>query len=192
METPVTERIVVGDIGGTKTNLALYSIDEGGLSLVAKQVFRSKDYSGLEPLLKEFLSNVSGTVSRACFAVAGPVVGDQAETPNLPWVIDSRKLTGRFGFSRVLLINDLEATAYGTINLGADRCVCLHQGLPEQNGNMAVIAAGTGLGEAILFWDGKRHHPFASEGGACGLWAEDCSGDRTAALFGIPFWSREL
>lgn len=157
--------ILAGDIGGTKTNLALYSIQEGRLSLISKRSFQSKDYPDLEPLLKEFFSEASGTVTRACFGIAGAVVGDKVETPNLPWVIDGRKLARSFGFSRVVLINDLEATACGILNLGPGELVSLNQGLPEQNGNMAVIAAGTGLGEAILFWDGKGHRPFASEGG---------------------------
>ncbi|MBI3000893.1 MAG: glucokinase [Deltaproteobacteria bacterium] len=158
-------RILAGDIGGTKTNLALYSIEEGRLNLIAKRSFRSMEYPDFGSLLKEFLLDASGTVTRGCFGVAGPVVGDQAETPNLPWVIDGRKLARSFGLSRVLLINDLEATAYGILNLGPGELVSLNQGLPEQKGNMAVIAAGTGLGEAILFWDGKGHRPFASEGG---------------------------
>ena len=161
----MSERIVAGDIGGTKTNLALYSIEGGKLSLIAKRIFQSKNYPDLGSLLKEFLSYVSGTVTRACFGVAGPVVGDQVETPNLPWVIDGRKLARSFGLSRVLLINDLEAAAYGILNLGPGEHASLNQGLPEESANMAVIAAGTGLGEAILFWDGKGHRPFASEGG---------------------------
>ncbi|MBI2358882.1 MAG: glucokinase [Deltaproteobacteria bacterium] len=165
METPVSERIVAGDIGGTKTNLGLYSVHEGRLSLIAKRSFQSRDYPDLESLLKEFPSDASGTVTRACFGVAGPVVGDRVETPNLPWIIDGCNLARSFGMSRVLLINDLEATAYGILNLGAGELECLNQGVPERKGNMAVIAAGTGLGEAILFWDEKGYRVSASEGG---------------------------
>ncbi|MBI2089884.1 MAG: glucokinase [Deltaproteobacteria bacterium] len=165
MEEPISGRILAGDIGGTKTNLALYSVQEGRLSLISTRSFQSRDYPDLGSLLKEFLLDASGTVTRACFGIAGPVVGDKVETPNLPWVIDGRELARSFGLSRVLLINDLEATAYGILNLGPGELVSLNQGLSEQKGNMAVIAAGTGLGEAILFWDGKDHRPFASEGG---------------------------
>lgn len=165
MEEPISGRILAGDIGGTKTNLALYSIQEGRLSLISKRSFQSKDFPDLEPLLKEFLSEASGAVTRACFGIAGPVVGDKVETPNLPWVIDGRELAGRFGLSRVVLINDLEATAYGILNLGPGELVSLNQGPPEPKGNMAVIAAGTGLGEAILFWEERGYRVSASEGG---------------------------
>ncbi len=156
---------LAGDIGGTKTNLALFSAQGGRLTADHKRSFASKAYPGLEPILREFLSNENGSIERACFAAACPVVKGKCETPNLPWILDARAIGTYIGLESVALINDLEATAYGVGVLDAKEFVALNDGSQEQEGNMALIAAGTGLGEALISLDANGCHPLASEGG---------------------------
>lgn len=156
---------LAGDIGGTKTNLALFSTEDGKLIAHDKRSFASKNYSGLEPILGEFTSNKTGSILRACFAAACPVVKGKCETPNLPWILDARAIGKFLGLETVALINDLEATAYGIAILDAKEFAVLNDGSSEQEGNMALIAAGTGLGEATMSLEGDRYRPLASEGG---------------------------
>jgi glucokinase len=115
-------------------------------------------------LLAEFLKDVQAP-SHAAFGIAGPVMGGAVRTTNLPWYIEADALRQRFGFKTCTLLNDLEATACGLPALGADDLLTLQAGEPDARGNAAIIAAGTGLGEAGMYWDGSRHHPFATEGG---------------------------
>lgn len=157
--------ILAGDIGGTKTNLALFSIQGSNLTAVSKRSFSSKDYPDLKSLVREFISNNTAPVTRACFGVACPVVEGKCETPNLPWILDVGEISRSLGLESVVLINDLEATAYGVLTLNAGQFAVLNEGLPPSEGNTCLIAAGTGLGEAIIYWDGKRYQPLASEGG---------------------------
>ncbi len=156
---------LAGDIGGTKTNLALFSTEGGKLIAHEKRSFASKAYSGLEPILGEFISNKRDSILRACFAAACPVKKGKCETPNLPWILDARAIGNYLGLEAVGLINDLEATAYGIAVLDAKEFAVLNDGASEQEGNMALIAAGTGLGEAIISLDRNSYHPLASEGG---------------------------
>ena len=157
--------ILAGDIGGTKTHLALFSIQGVKLQFELKKTFPSKRYRGLEPVVEEFLAGQKGSISRACFGIAGPVVGGQVKTPNLPWVVDSAKIAQRFKLDSVALLNDLEAAAYGIFTLESRELLTLNEGVSGQRGNKVLIAAGTGLGEATLYDDGRDHHPSASEGG---------------------------
>jgi len=157
--------ILAGDIGGTKTNLGLFEIDSGELKLRRFESYPSKNYPGLESIIVEFLETAgSGSVDAGCFGIAGPVVEGRSVTPNLPWVVESQVLAERLSLAFVTLINDLEATAHGIAELKPEEFVTLNEGVPEI-GNAALIAAGTGLGAAGLFWNGERHVPFASEGG---------------------------
>ena len=160
--TPI--RTISGDIGGTKTRLAIIGVDGARISLEREHTYASRDYSAFEDLLAEFLQD-SAIPVRAAFGIAGPVQGRVAQTTNLPWRIDADELRSRFGFERCSLLNDLEATAFGLPALGKNDLLPLHTGAPVASGNAAVIAAGTGLGEAGMFWDGRQHHPFSSEGG---------------------------
>jgi glucokinase len=157
--------ILAGDIGGTKTNLGLFSVADGALSSVEQKSFPSRRYASLESIVDEFLAT-SGrpSIVSACFGVAGPVVEGHSVTPNLPWVIEAMSLASRLKLDSVGLINDLEATAYGIAELRPEEFATLNQGTPE-TGNAALVAAGTGFGNASLFWDGDRHVPSASEGG---------------------------
>jgi glucokinase len=156
--------ILAGDIGGTHTRLALFET-AGGLKSKAEKIYLSRKYASLEEIAREFLGSES--VSRACFGIAGPIRNGRCQATNLPWVIDAATLSQHLKIPSVHLLNDLEANAYGLRALKPDELGVLHPGQPGQKGNAALIAAGTGLGEAGLYWDGKEHHPFACEGGHC-------------------------
>lgn len=157
--------LLAGDIGGTKTDLAIFSPEEGPKAPLAKATFPSADYSSLETLAKSFLSRVDLTVTQACFGVAGPVVGDRVEVTNLPWVIDAEKVRQELDLSTVQLLNDLSATANAIPFLEDDELHTLNEGEPDPEGAIAIIAPGTGLGEGFLTRDETRYVPQASEGG---------------------------
>lgn len=156
--------VLAGDIGGTKTRLALVEVKGTQANITSEREFVSADYASFDDLLAEFMA-AAGAVQSAAFGVAGPVHKDTVQTTNLPWRIEADALRQRFGFANCHLLNDLEATAYGLPALQADDLFTLHAGDPHAHGNRAIIAAGTGLGEAGLFWDGHTHRPFATEGG---------------------------
>lgn len=158
------EMFLVGDIGGTKTILALAASDQEA-GIMAEKTFPSRHYTGLQDVIEEFTKGREETIKAACFAVAGPVVNGRCEITNLPWVIEVEKLRSDFGISSVILLNDLQATAHYALEMNSKEYHMLNVGQPQQQGNRAVIAAGTGLGEAILIWDGSQHRPLASEGG---------------------------
>lgn len=185
--------ILAGDIGGTKTNLALYEWTTERTEPVRFESFHSADYKSLEEILVEFLTppepptpldalEAADTTSddaqkdqlpaepiklaAACFGIAGPVIDNHSHTTNLPWVVDGQLIAEQFDIPRVQLLNDLEATAYGILLLRPDELEVLNPGTqPRKRQALALIAAGTGLGEAILFWDGKSYRPIPSEGG---------------------------
>jgi glucokinase len=154
--------ILAGDIGGTNSRLALF--DES-LRLTVEKIYPSRDYPGLAEVAKEFLSGTAAKAERACFGIAGPVRNGRCKTTNLPWTVDEEDLSAVLGIPRVKLLNDLEATAHGIPTLEPGELVTLNAGDPVSRGNQALIAAGTGLGEAGLYWDGSAHHPFGTEGG---------------------------
>lgn len=155
--------ILAGDVGGTKVHLALYQFINGSLQHSRDARYPAKDYSGLEEIVTEFLA--ADTVTSACFGVPGPVRDGRLRLTNLPWTLDSRELAHNLKIDHVFLINDLEANGYGVAELKADQIYTLAEGDPGQIGNRALIAAGTGLGEGILAWNGKIHVPMPSEGG---------------------------
>ncbi len=157
--------ILAGDIGGTHARLALYEQDHGRFRAVQEHVFASRQYRGLDEIVVKFVSNAGAQPEIACFGVAGPVRQGRVETSNLPWIVESSRLAGELKLPSVNLINDLEAQAWGIDCLSQTDTVALNRVNETPIGNQAVIAAGTGLGEAGLFWDGTRHHVFACEGG---------------------------
>ena len=157
-------RVLSGDIGGTKTRLAVIVVNGNKLRTEQEQSYPSRDYPEFGDLLGEFLRNAD-VPDRAAFGIAGPVLGGVAQTTNLPWRIDASDLRIEFGLRSCALLNDLEATAWGIPALGEEDLLTLHPGVPDAWGNQAVIAAGTGLGEAGLYWDGLQYRPFATEGG---------------------------
>ncbi|ALA56712.1 glucokinase [Nitrospira moscoviensis] len=182
--------ILAGDIGGTKTNLALYDWTTERVDPVRMESFHSADYKSLEDILVEFLTPPKPPtpldaidegdegekpdepppepvkLTAACFGIAGPVIENRSRTTNLPWVIDGSSIAKQFDIPLVQLLNDLEATAYGILWLRPDEVEVLNLGNPPKKRQaLALIAAGTGLGEGILFWDGKSYRPMPSEGG---------------------------
>lgn len=163
--------ILAGDIGGTKTHLALFAAGEKR-EWIADAKFKSSEYENLVPIIKEFLADHPGDVDRACFGIAGPIKHGKCEATNLPWIVDSAEIAKEVKIDQVFLINDLEANAYGINCLEKNELFCLNKG-DKHEGNGALISAGTGLGEAGLFWDGKKYHPFASEGGHASFAPED-------------------
>jgi glucokinase len=158
--------ILAGDIGGTKTNLALFALADNRLEIQAQQQFASREFSSLADVIVAF-EQMSGApkIDAACFGIAGPVIDGRCRTTNLPWDITTSDLQKQLGTGRVRLLNDLEATAYGMLYLSEDEFVDLNPTGRSVEGNRAVIAAGTGLGEGMLFWDGIHYHPVGSEGG---------------------------
>jgi glucokinase len=159
--------ILAGDIGGTNSRLAYFDTRDGKLALAAEQVYPSREHSGLDEIVATFVASQPQKPDSACFGVAGPVRNGRVEASNLPWLVESNRLAQELQLPGTILINDLEANAWGIADLQSKDLVTLNQVRGTAVGNQAVIAAGTGLGEAGLHWDGRIHHVFASEGGHC-------------------------
>lgn len=158
--------ILAGDIGGTKTNLALFEIQENTLVMQAQQQFSSRDFLSLTEVITAFEQQTSmSRIDAACFGIAGPIIDGRCLTTNLPWNISTVDLQKHLHIDKVRLMNDLEATAYGMLYLPEDEFVDLNPTGRALDGNRAIIAAGTGLGEAMLYYDGTDYHPIGSEGG---------------------------
>ena len=155
--------ILAGDVGGTKVDLGLYDFINGKLKQSRDKVFKAKEYAGLEAIVREFLGE--DKVTAACFGVPGPVRDGRLRLTNLPWTLDSRELAKNLDIDHVFLINDLEANGYGVAELAPEQIYTLSEGDASQTGNRALIAAGTGLGEGLLIWNGRTHIPYPSEGG---------------------------
>ncbi len=157
--------ILAGDIGGTNARLAAFETEGNRLQCVVEKIYASREHSGLAEIVADFVKTEGIPAHSACFGVAGPVRGGRSKISNLPWVIDARELAAQLRLRTVGLINDLEAFAYGIEALESKDLVSISEGASDAEGNIAVVSAGSGLGEAGLFWDGFRHHPFACEGG---------------------------
>jgi glucokinase len=157
--------ILAGDIGGTHARLAFFDVLNGHFNLLSGSVFPSRDYRGLDEIVAQFVSSANLRPDAACFGIAGPVRNGRVEASNLPWTVDSKRLAEELKIRTAVLINDLEANAWGIPALDPQDVVRLNQVKGAPAGNQAVIAAGTGLGEAGMYWDGFEHHVFASEGG---------------------------
>jgi glucokinase len=168
--SPKEVRIVLaGDVGGTKTQLGCFHVDGQSPSLRFKPLvvekFRSQEHASLDELAAAFLARHKSQPEIACFGVAGPVQHGRSQATNLAWTVDAAHLATELKIETVLVLNDLEANAYGIAALDEDDFAVLQPGRANAEGNVAVISAGTGLGEAGMFWDGQRHLPFACEGG---------------------------
>jgi len=159
--------LLAGDIGGTKTNLAIFSSESGPRAPLAEATLPSGDYPSLEALVSDFLAQVELKPERASFGVAGPVVDGKATITNLPWVMSETQLQTALDLlpGSVHLLNDLAAIAYAVPSLESDDLHTLNEGQAAPGGAIAVIAPGTGLGEGFLTWDGSRYRAHASEGG---------------------------
>jgi glucokinase len=163
--TRSSDLLLAGDIGGTKTALAVYSAERGPRAPLLEAEFPSAKYPSLGAMVREFLAGADLPIERACFAVAGPVIAGSSQVTNLPWLLAEPDLTAELQVRSVHLLNDLEAIAGAMVVLGAPDLHSLNVGEPVAGGALAVIAPGTGLGEAFLTWDGSRYRAFPSEGG---------------------------
>jgi glucokinase len=160
-----SKKILAGDLGGTKTNLAVFSIEKGLDSPLSEATFHSRDYDSLESIVQDFLTGCGDRIDDAFFGVAGPVVGGRAKITNLDWQLTEERIKEQCTLARVVLMNDLVATANGMPHLRDDDLYTINAGSPEAGGAMAVVAPGTGLGEAFLVKVGNRYRAFPSEGG---------------------------
>jgi glucokinase len=162
--------ILAGDVGGTKCNLALFSEKDGKLEVVFRQRFASKGFAQFDLIVKEFSRQAAPFLAKdriraAGFGIAGPVINNRIHATNLPWVIDAETLANELKVQPIVLINDLGATGHSLQHLPPEDFCVLNQGTPIKGGSLALLAAGTGLGEGILFWDGLRYRVVPSEGG---------------------------
>jgi glucokinase len=158
--------ILAGDIGGTNARIALFEVEKRRLKCIYEHVYPTHEHPNLESAVATFIGEYRVKPEAACFGIAGPVSGGRrAQMPNLRWVVEADNLEREIGIESVTLVNDLEANAYGVSALEASDFSSLNEGRADASGNQGVIAAGTGLGEAGLYWDGKTHRPFACEGG---------------------------
>lgn len=177
--------LLAGDIGGTKTDLGVYSTEGGPRTPLAQSEFHNASYPSLEAIVKDFLAKVEQPVDQACFGVAGPVMAGRAKITNLPWVIDEGRSSQELGLSAEHLLNDLEAIARAVAILKPDDVHTLNSGEPVPGAMTAIVPPGTGLGEAFLTWDGSRYRAYASEGGHADFAPSD------AAQIGLLEYLRE-
>jgi glucokinase len=178
--------ILAGDVGGTKVHLALYSFDSGKLKALREQKFPAHGFANLDDVVKRFLgaegdrpAENKDEIAAACFGCPGPVRDGHLKLTNLPWTLDARDLQASLGIQHIFLINDLEANGYGIPELAPKSIFTLHSADGAAVGHRGLVSAGTGLGEALLIWDGKLHRPIPSEGGHCDFAARN---DREIAL----------
>ncbi|HEV2101461.1 MAG TPA: glucokinase [Candidatus Acidoferrum sp.] len=162
--------ILAGDVGGTKCNIALFAEKNAKLHVVFKQRFASKDFARFDLIIKEFTRQAAPHITdekvrAAGFGVAGPVINNRIHATNLPWIIDADSLSQELGVKTIALMNDLGATGHSLDHLPPEDFVVLNQGSPVQGATRALLGAGTGLGQSILFWDGNRYRVVPSEGG---------------------------
>ncbi len=157
--------ILAGDIGGTKSNLGLFDVQQEKLVRIAHKRYSSHEHAGLKEIAQDFLREHPAKITAASFGVAGPVVNNSVHGTNMPWIVDGGVVAGFLGLKRVRILNDLESTAFGVSVLEPADLETIYHGTPLPQATSVVIAAGTGLGEAILFWDGQRHLAMATEGG---------------------------
>jgi glucokinase len=157
--------ILAGDIGGTNTRLGLFEQQGTRIAAVGTRTYPSREYDSLAEIVGKFTAEHGRRISAACLAIAGPVSKGRVATTNLAWLVDGERLARALDLPAVHLINDLEAIGHGLADLAPEDIATLARGVEGAQGNRAIIAAGTGLGEAGCYWDGHAHHPFACEGG---------------------------
>jgi glucokinase len=165
--------ILAGDIGGTNTRLAFFDVLNGRLEELSERIYPSREHASLDDIVADFVSKQKTRASAAGIGIAGPVQDGVSHATNLPWTVDARRLAQRIGIPSVALLNDLEANGYGIATLATDDFAILQEGAPGAAGNAVIISPGTGLGEGVLYWDGKQHWPLPSEGGHASFAPED-------------------
>jgi glucokinase len=156
--------VLAGDVGGTNARLALVELDGRGARIARDGRYRSRDFPGLTPIVRRFCEEVGSRPDRACFGIACPVVGDECTTPNLPWTINARKLAVEIEIPRTTIMNDFVAVGHGIELLGPSDLATLQEGSPTPQAPIALIGAGTGLGQGFLLWEGGHYRVLASEG----------------------------
>lgn len=165
MPTASSPYILAGDIGGTKSNIATFRVVGRELLLVRNQRYTSTSYAGLNAILRKYLAEDERPILAACFGIPGPVHNGRAKPTNLTWGVDAAEISEEFDIPHVAVLNDLEANAYGIPHLKDSDFAVVQKGAPDASGNRCVVSPGTGLGEAGMYWDGKRYHVWACEGG---------------------------
>ena len=158
--------VLAADVGGTKTNLALFKAHGDAITSIKTDTYPSRGYNSFSDVAKAFLGDIS-ILNRVCLGIAGPVVDGRSKGTNLTWRVDAREVMQKLQVNCVHLLNDLEINAYGMAALRPEEIITVNEGEDHLEGNVALISPGTGLGEAGLFWEGERLHPFATEGGHC-------------------------
>jgi len=156
--------VLAGDVGGTNARLALVELDGCGARIARDGRYRSRDFAGLTPIVRRFCQEVGSRPDRACFGIACPVVGDECTMPNLPWTINARKLAVEIEIPRTTIMNDFVAVGHGIELLGPSDLATLQEGTPTPQAPIALIGAGTGLGQGFLLWEGEHYRVLASEG----------------------------
>jgi glucokinase len=157
--------ILAGDVGGTKSNMGMFDVESGKLVRVVHKRYPSTEHATLDDIAEDFVRITGEKVTAAAFGIAGPVLNNRVHTSNLPWVVDGASLAKRLGLDHVTLLNDLEATCHGVEVMQPSDLETLYAGTPLLEATRAVISAGTGMGQGVIFWDGKYHVPVPSEGG---------------------------
>jgi glucokinase len=157
--------VLVGDVGGTNARLAIVDVDGRTARMVKEQKYPSREYPGLAPIVRRFCEEAASRPDRACFGIACPLVGEDCTAPNLPWTINRSKLAADIEIPRTAIINDFVSVGYGIELLTAADLATLQEGVAEPHGPIALIGAGTGLGQGFLFWDDDHYEVLASEGG---------------------------
>ncbi len=187
--------LLAADVGGTKTNMYLFRVVPAGLESIKEHVFHTAEYNSMEAMIDDFLA-AGEKPDRICFGVAGPVIKGTVQLTNLGWPISAHSISQHYNNINVALLNDLEATAYSINALNGTDLYKLPSSGAAQPGNVAVIAPGTGLGEAGLYWDGTDYHPFATEGGHCDFAPRNAQDIEVykflANRFGHVSWERVL
>lgn len=160
--------MIIGDIGGTKTNLAIFQKEGNDFTYSHFATYPSQKYPALQAIIEIFIqeTGLKGQIDTGSFAIAGPVINQVCKTTNLPWIVDASQMVKELNFNKIYLLNDLESNAWAIEILSQKELLTIYSGL-EMKGNRAILSPGTGLGEAGIYWDGKRHLPFACEGGHC-------------------------
>jgi glucokinase len=165
--------ILAGDVGGTNTRLAFFEIRNSHLERVAERTYPSRAHASLDDIVADFVATQKMRAAAAGIGIAGPVRDGVSHATNLPWIVDARRLAERTGIPFVALLNDLEANGYGIATLAPSDFAVLQEGAPGAMGNAVIISPGTGLGEGVLYWDGKQYWPLPSEGGHASFAPED-------------------
>lgn len=189
-------RVLAGDVGGTNARLAVVEVEGARASIAREQKYPSHDYPGLAPIVSRFCAEAGEKPDRACFGIACPIIGEECRAPNLPWVINARELAAAIGVPRTRIINDFDAVGYGLPLMKGSDLVTLQEGEAAPHGSIALLGAGTGLGQGYLTWDGDRYRVHSSEGGHADLAPssdlESDLGRWLRAQYGHASWERVL